>query len=221
MGIEAGEECLARFRKYFEYLADRSRHMNLTAITGEAEVARLHFLDCGALLNMADFSGKAVIDVGTGAGFPGLPLKILCPDIRLTLLDSLQKRVDFLQSTCSLLELENVDCVHARAEESMQYREKFDIAVSRAVSRLNMLCELCLPFVAVGGKFIAMKGPGGVQELAEAENAIALLGGRVLGITDYTVPGTDITHSAVIIEKTSPTPAKYPRRFAKIQKSPL
>ena len=195
--------------------------MNLTAITGEAEVARLHFLDCGALLNMADFSGKAVIDVGTGAGFPGLPLKILCPDIRLTLLDSLQKRVDFLQSTCSLLELATVDCVHARAEESMQYREKFDIAVSRAVSRLNMLCELCLPFVAVGGKFIAMKGPGGVQELAEAENAIALLGGRVLGITDYTVPGTDITHSAVIIEKTSPTPAKYPRRFAKIQKSPL
>lgn len=221
LGIDADPLAIDRFRKYYEHLEQQNRVMNLTAITAEDDVARLHFLDCGALMRFADFAGKSVIDVGTGAGFPGLPLKILCPDIRLTLLDSLQKRVDFLRSTCDLLGLNGTECIHARAEEAPQLRETFDIAVSRAVARLNVLCELCLPFVKVGGVFIAMKGPGCAEELEEAKNAIRLLGGKTVGVYDYPVPGTDTAHCALIIEKHSFTPAKYPRRFAKIQKAPL
>jgi len=221
LGIPADETALDRFRRYYTHLEEQNRVMNLTAITGEEEAARLHFLDCGALLSFADLAGKSVIDVGAGAGFPGLPLKILQPDIRLTLLDSLQKRVIFLEETCRLLSFADVTCLHARAEEAVQLRERFDAAVSRAVARLNVLCELCLPFVRPGGVFWAMKGPGCARELSEAENAVRLLGGRVRQVVDYAVPGSDVVRCAVAIEKVAPTPAPYPRRFARIQKAPL
>ena len=154
-------QAIARYRIYYDYLDEQNRVMNLTAISGEEDSARLHFLDCAALLKEADFAGRRVIDVGTGAGFPGLALKVACPSIELTLLDSLDKRVRFLQTLCEKLGFADVQCLHARAEEApAELRQSCDIAVSRAVARLNLLCELCLPFVKVGGLFLAMKGPG-------------------------------------------------------------
>jgi 16S rRNA (guanine527-N7)-methyltransferase len=213
---------LAGFRTYYEYLEEINAVMNLTAISGEKDVAELHFLDCAAVLNAADFSGRRVIDVGTGAGFPGLVLKILRPDIDLTLLDSLDKRVAFLRDTCAKLGFDDVTCVHARAEEApAEYREAFDIAVSRAVARLAVLCELCLPLVKQGGCFIAMKGPDCAGELEEAQNAIKLLGGRYQRTYEYTIPGTDVRHTAVIIKKDGVTNKKYPRRWAQIKSKPL
>ena len=147
LGLPLSEAALERYRAYYTFLAERSQVMNLTAIHGEEDTARLHFLDCAALLSMADFAGARVIDVGSGAGFPGLPLKIAQPEMELTLLDSLAKRVQFLSETCALLGLDDVVCLHARAEEAPQLRETFDAAVSRAVAKLSVLSELCLPFV--------------------------------------------------------------------------
>ena len=221
LGLELTEPALAGFQSYYAALEAGNQVMNLTAITGEADTARLHFLDCAAVLTGAQLRDKSVIDVGTGAGFPGLVLKIAEPSIRLTLLDSLNKRVEFLRQTCDTLGFGDVTCLHRRAEEAPELREQFDFAVSRAVARLNVLCELCLPFVKVGGSFLAMKGPGAVEELREAEKAIALLGGEFAAAHRYAVPGTELRHCVLEIRKVSPTPAKYPRRFAKIQKQPL
>ena len=185
-------------------------------------MAKLHFLDCAALLGAVDFKGKKLIDVGTGAGFPGLALKIAEPDMELTLLDSLNKRIDFLRETCDLLGFGDVDCIHARAEEApKELRGAFDIVSSRAVARLNLLCELCLPFLKVGGVFVAMKGPECREEVQEAEKAMKLLGAELQSIYEYQIPGTDICHSAVIIKKTKPTHPQYPRKWAQIKKKPL
>lgn len=222
LGLELTDEALKRYREYYEYLEQRNKVMNLTAISGQEDVARLHFLDCAALLGISDFKDKRVIDVGTGAGFPGLPLKIAQPQMRITLLDSLNKRVEFLRETCQRLELNDAECIHARAEEAPEeLRGAYDIAVSRAVARLSVLSELCLPFVKVGGAFIAMKGPDCAAEVEQAQNAIGLLGARLKEVKLYTVPGTDISHAAVVIEKIKPTHAKYPRKWAQIKKSPL
>ncbi|MFR5781446.1 MAG: 16S rRNA (guanine(527)-N(7))-methyltransferase RsmG [Oscillospiraceae bacterium] len=178
MGQEVTEDALRRFRIYYERLTEVGSVMNLTAIKGEGPVATLHFLDSAALLQYADFSGARVLDVGTGAGFPGLPLAILKSDARFTLLDSQQKRIDFLQDTVSRLGLKNVECVCLRAEEAPpEYRESFDIVTSRAVARLNVLAELCLPFVKLGGSFIAMKALDCEEERQEAQNAAHELGG--------------------------------------------
>lgn len=213
---------LRRFRRYYELLTQWNRVMNLTAISGEEDTARLHFLDCAALLDLADFAGKRVIDVGTGAGFPGLVLKILCPDMELTLLDSLDKRVKFLSTVCAELGLDDVRCLHARAEEAPpELRESFDIACSRAVARLNLLSELCLPFVKPGGLFAAMKGPEVTEELREAEQGIRLLGGEVERVAVYAVPGTELRHNAVLIRKVGETPKKYPRKWGQMKKQPL
>lgn len=203
-------------------LLETNKVMNLTAITEPQDVARLHLLDCAALLSMADFHGKRVVDVGTGAGFPGMPLRILEPDFDLTLLDSLGKRIAFLQETCEAMGLARVDCVHARAEEfAAKHREQYDIATSRAVAALNMLCELALPLIKVGGQFLAMKAVDSDEEIRTARSAIAQLGGKVEDIRDYTIPGTDIVHRVVVIRKVKPTPATFPRAFAKIKKAPL
>ena len=221
LGLPASEQALERFETYYRLLDERGSVMNLTAIRGEADTARLHFLDCAALLKLHDLKDKSVIDVGTGAGFPGLPLKILEPSIRLTLLDSLDKRVRFLQEVCGETGLEDVTCLHARAEEQPELRETFDVAVSRAVARLDVLCELCLPFVKVGGAFLAMKARGAAEELDEAMRAIEVLGGGKAELLPYAIPGTDAEHCVVRIEKRKPTPAKYPRRWAKIQKEKI
>ena len=222
LSLEAAPQTLARYRVYYEYLEEMNQVMNLTAISGEEDVARLHFLDCAALLTLADFNRKRVIDVGTGAGFPGLALKIACPAMELTLLDNLDKRINFLKNTCQKLGFDDVTCIHSRAEEIPDgFRQGFDFALSRAVARLNLLCELCLPYVKKGGAFIAMKGSDLEEELAEARRCIRTLGGQVEQKIDYTIPGTDVTHCALIIRKVADTPAKYPRRWAQIKKSPL
>lgn len=222
LGITPDAKAVGRLKTYYEYLEERNRVMNLTAISGQEDVARLHFLDCAALLTVCDIAGKKVIDVGTGAGFPGMVLKIVRPEADMTLLDSLNKRIDFLGEVRDKLGLENVQCIHARAEEIPdERRAAYDIAVSRAVARLGTLCELCLPYLRVGGVFIAMKGPDCADEVAEAENAMHLLGARLKETVHYTIPGTDITHAAVVIEKVKPTHPKYPRKWAQIKKNTL
>lgn len=208
--------------RYGALLAEKNKVMNLTAICESADVARLHFLDSAALLTLADFQGKSVVDVGTGAGFPGLPLRILEPSVRLTLLDAQNKRVSFLREVCDELGFEDVDCVHGRAEEFAQdHRESFDLAVSRAVAALPVLAELCLPLVKEGGKFLAMKSVDSREELDAAGRAVQLLGGRVEKPLDYDIPGTKVRHRLVIITKISRTQKKYPRTFAKIKRNPL
>ena len=216
------ETALRRFRRYYELLTEWNAVMNLTAISGEEDTARLHFLDCAALAELVDLSGKRVIDVGTGAGFPGMVLKILRPETELTLLDSLDKRLRFLSTVCGELGFADVQCLHARAEEAPgELRQSFDVACSRAVARLNLLAELCLPFVKLGGVFAAMKGPELTEELREAEKGIRLLGGEVERVAEYAVPGTELRHNAVLIRKVSETPKKYPRKWGQMKKNPL
>ena len=221
LGLPVTEEALERFETYYRLLDERGSVMNLTAIRGEEDVARLHFLDCAALLTLHDCRDRSIIDVGTGAGFPGLPMKLMEPTIRLTLLDSLDKRVRFLQEVCEAAGLSDVECLHARAEEQPERRETYDIAVSRAVARLDVLCELCLPYVKVGGVFLAMKARGAQEELDEAKRAIEVLGGGGAELLPYAIPGTDTEHCVIRIKKIKPTPAKYPRRWAKIQKEKI
>ena len=215
-------DAIPQLQQYAKLLLETNKVMNLTAITDPADVATLHFLDCAALLTLADFHGKTVVDVGTGAGFPGMPLRLVEPTIRLTLLDSLNKRIQFLETVCRELDLPDVACVHARAEEfAAEHRETFDLAVSRAVAALPVLCELCLPLVKPGGKFLAMKSVESDAELAASQHAIAILGGAVEAVRDYAIPGTDVRHRLIVVEKVKKTPEKYPRMFAKIKKNPL
>ena len=216
---ESRAETLERFAAL---LLEKNRVMNLTAITEPAAVAQLHLLDSAALTQFVDLSGKTVVDVGTGAGFPGMPLRILKDDFDLTLLDSLGKRVAWLSEVCGTLGLERVECVHARAEEfAAERREAYDLALSRAVAQLNVLCELALPLVKVGGWFIALKSVDTEEEIAAAKSAVKALGGKIVSVKDYTIPTCSVMHRVVVIEKISPTPAKYPRAFAKIKKQPL
>ena len=218
------EDAPAKLAEYGRLLLEQNRVMNLTAIREEEGVARLHMLDCAALLLCADFRGKTLIDVGTGAGFPGLVLKILVPSLQVTLLDSLGKRVDWLARTAQALGLEGVACLHARAEEQALvrgFRDTFDFASARAVADLRLLCELCLPFVRPGGTFLAMKSVDSGAELEGAAHAVKLLGGRADPPFDYAVPGAGITHRVLPIRKVAPTLKGYPRRWARIQKEPL
>ncbi len=218
------EDAPALLARYGALLLEKNRVMNLTAITQPQDVATLHMLDCATLLDCARFEGKTLIDVGTGAGFPGLPLKVLAPSLEVTLLDSLSKRVDWLSQTIGALGLEGIRAVHGRAEEAGRdpaFRERFDFAAARAVADLRLLCELCLPFLKVGGRFLAMKGTDCGDEVDKALPAIQVLGGRLEGRIDRLIPHTGVTHRVILVEKISPTPEKYPRRWAKMQKAPL
>ena len=222
--LELPESAAPAFRRYFEFLEEKNKVMNLTAISGEEEVYTLHFLDCLALFKYHDFKNESIIDIGSGAGFPGLPVKIAEPSVKLTMLDAQQKRINFLSETCDNIGLDGVNCIHARAEEAAfekEMRGKFDCAVSRAVARLNVLCELCMPFVKTGGYFFAMKSVDSGEEIDEAKKAITTLGGELEVCHDYTIPGTDVTHRVVAIKKVKETPSGYPRRFSKISKSPI
>ena len=200
-------------------VVEQNKVMNLTAITQPEQVAKLHLLDSLSLLTLEDLRGKRMIDVGCGAGFPGVPVKIACPEVKLTLLDSLGKRMQWLETVLPTLGVE-AECITARAEEAVaERREQYDIATSRAVARLNILLELTAPYVKVGGKVLAMKGTAAQEELAEAKNAIAKLGLQLEQVAEFPVDGT--THTVIVLRKVSPTPTRYPRRYAKIKQSPL
>ena len=217
-----GSGLIPRLAGFAELVLERNQVMNLTAITEPKDVAALHLLDSLELAALAGLEAGRLVDVGCGAGFPGVPIAIARPGLQVTLLDSLGKRVDFLREACGKLGLENVECIHQRAEEfAGARREAFDFAVSRAVAALPVLCELCLPLVKVGGKMLAMKSANSDEEIQGAGHAAEVLGGRVEWVKDYTIPTTDVVHRVVCVEKVKATPGKYPRRFALIKKQPL
>ncbi len=223
LGIELNNEQKEQFIKYKDLLKEWNEKINITAITDDKEIDIKHFLDSLTPLNY--FVGKKkVIDVGTGGGFPGLPSKILNNDLEVTLLDSLNKRIIFLNEVIKTLGLNGILAIHGRAEElgrTQKYREQYDICVSRAVASLNTLSEYCLPFVKVGGYFISMKGSNIEDELKESEKAINMLGGKIIKKNIIILPKSDIEHSLIIIEKINETPTKYPRAGGKPKKNPL
>lgn len=214
---------IERFDKYAEMLVSYNEKVNLTALTSPDDIAEKHFID--SILPFLHFSlreGASVIDVGTGAGFPSCPLKIIRDDILLTLVDSLNKRVNFLSMLSDALSLE-AECIHARAEElgrNSDYRESFDVATARAVANLPTLCEYCMPFVKVGGYFVALKGSRGAEEAKEAYTAIKTLGGKLQEVYEYSLPSGD-SRTLLVIKKISQTPPKYPRNKGVMTKKPL
>lgn len=224
-GLALTEEQVEKYNTYFELLVEWNEKINLTAITAPQEVAVKHMIDSLSCYDESIFKKEAkIIDVGTGAGFPGLPLKIFRPDLKLTLFDSLNKRILFLQTVANSLGITDIQFVHSRAEDggkNKRLREQYDIAVSRAVARLNVLCEWCLPFVAVGGFFIALKGSQYSQEVNEARGALQLLGGEIIKIEKIKLPGLDDVRAVVYIKKVKKTPMSYPRRPGMAEKNPL
>lgn len=222
IGIKLNDNQLKQFERYYELLTEWNEKINLTRITEPDEVALKHFADSLTLLEYVEIpKNSTIIDVGTGAGFPGIPLKIARPDISLTLLDSLNKRLGFLGEVCSELGIK-AELVHSRAEDGGKdklYREKYDFAVSRAVARLNILSEYCLPYVKVGGSFIAMKGPELTEELNEAKNALKILGGKINKVNEFKLE--DSGRTIVVINKIKQTPKSYPRHSSKIKSKPL
>lgn len=224
LDIEINDKQISQFLKYKEILLDWNEKINLTAITEDREIILKHFVDCVSILKFASFENKSVIDVGTGAGFPGVPIKIMQDSCNLTLLDSLNKRINFLQVLAQEINLENINFVHSRAEQggkNPNFREKFDFCVARAVANLAVLAEYTLPFVKVGGQLIALKGPNLEEELKASKKAIDVLGGEIFEIKKVDIPFTDISHSLVIIKKIRQTPRQYPRKEGKVSKDPI
>ena len=219
LGLALSDETCSQLCAFGEAVVEQNKVMNLTAITEPSQVAKLHLLDSLSLLTLTDLSGKRMIDVGCGAGFPGVPVKIACPGVQLTLLDSLGKRMTWLETILPELGVE-AECLTARAEEAVtSRREQYDIATSRAVARLNILLELTAPYVKVGGAVLAMKGSAAQEELDEAKNAIKRLGLKLEKVAQFPVDGT--AHAVIVLRKVAPTPPQYPRRYAKIKQSPL
>lgn len=221
LGIDLSDAQIDTLIKYKELLVEWNEKINLTAITDDFGVYTKHFLDSLTTLLTDKVKGD-VIDVGTGAGFPGLVLKIAKPEINLTLLDSLNKRINFLKEVSSEMGLEGIEFIHARAEDgARREREKFDTVVSRAVANMTVLAELCLPFVKVGGYFLALKGPMAEEELANAKRAIKILGGEIEDIFSAEIPFTDLSHKIIIIKKVRQTPMQYPRKAGIPSKTPI
>ena len=227
-GKEAGlvftEKQLEQFALYFDLLIETNKVMNLTAITEPEEVAVKHIIDSLLAYDEKVFPGKLLADVGTGAGFPGIPLKIYCPELKVVLLDSLAKRLKFLDNVIETLGLKDITCVHLRAEDAGQnkdHREKYDLVTARAVARLSVLSEYCLPLVKQGGYFIAMKGSKFVEEIAEGRTAVGILGGEIISAEEVKLPGLDDGRAIIRIRKIKKTPVKYPRKAGVPEKQPL
>ena len=225
LGITLTEKQIEQFLTYYEMLVEWNEFMNLTAITEYEDVMKKHFIDSISLIKAYDITKNAtVIDVGTGAGFPGLALKIAYPNLQVTLLDSLNKRIQFLNEVIAKLGLTGVETIHGRAEDfakAGKLREKFDLCVSRAVANLSTLSEYCLPFVKVGGQFISYKSEKITEEMTVAENAIRILGGKVVNQVEFQLPESDIYRNLFVIEKVKETPKKYPRKAGLPGKEPL
>ena len=225
MHIELPDGALELLNRYYEMLIDTNKVMNLTTITEYSEVVIKHFADSAAIGCITDMNGNMdVIDVGTGAGFPGIVLKIVYPQLSVVLLDSLNKRVNFLKNVITELGLTDISAIHGRAENiarNKDYREKFDLCVSRAVANMSSLSEYCLPFVKVGGRFIPYKADGCDEEVKTASKAVNILGGKIRKIESYVIPDTDICRKFVVIDKLRNTSAKYPRKAGLPTKEPL
>ena len=216
LGITLDENQKKQFTDFYEYLVEKNKVMNLTGITEFQEVLIKHFLDSLACVKAVDMSRiKRIMDIGTGAGFPGVPLKIAFPHLEACLLDSLKKRVNFLEETFQMLKLENITAIHGRAEEyakNKQYRETYDLCVSRAVSNLATLSEYCLPYVKTGGYFISYKSGTVQEEVEQAQKAVKILGGKIQDVVYFQLPDSEIQRSLVVIEKIKATPGRYPRK---------
>ncbi|MGL5207102.1 MAG: 16S rRNA (guanine(527)-N(7))-methyltransferase RsmG [Acidaminococcaceae bacterium] len=223
-GLVFSAKQLEQFSQYFELLIETNKVMNLTAITEPEEVAVKHIIDSLLAYDEKLFAGKLLADVGTGAGFPGIPLKIYCPELKVVLLDSLAKRLKFLENVIATLGLNDIACVHLRAEDAgqnKQHREKYDLVTARAVARLSVLSEYCLPLVKPGGYFIAMKGSRFKEELAEGRTAVGVLGGEIISAEEVKLPGLDDGRAIIRIHKIKKTPVKYPRKAGVPEKQPL
>jgi 16S rRNA (guanine527-N7)-methyltransferase len=224
-GIEASDKMLADFQKYKEILVEWNQKMNLTGIEDEKEVFIKHFLDSVSAVTKGYIkNGMSLIDVGTGAGFPGMPLRICLPELKVTLLDSLNKRINFLQEVANQLDIDDIEFIHGRAEDfgkSEEYREKFDVATARAVAGLPILMEFCVPFVKVGGYFICLKGPNANLELEESKAAMDTLGIEFIEKIDIKLPDLELNHNILVFKKVKNTPSKYPRKAGKPSKNPI
>ena len=220
LGLELPEETRQKLCDFGAAVVRQNEVMNLTAITDPEQVAKLHLLDSLSVLCCANLKGRTLIDVGCGAGFPGVPTAIACPEAKVTLLDSLAKRMNWLETVLPELGVANARCITARAEEAVtNHREKFDFATSRAVARLNILLELTAPYVRVGGAVLALKGAAAREELEEAKNAVRKLGLKVEAVKEFPVDGA--MHAVIVLRKVSPTPPQYRRRYAKLKQAPL
>lgn len=214
-----------QFMRYKEMIQEWNEKINLTAIIEDEEIIKKHFIDCIKVFKFSPLKeAKSVIDVGTGAGFPGIPLKIMREDVNIVLLDSLNKRINFLNEVITNLKLENIKTIHGRAEDfarEEKHRQFYDVSVSRAVANLTVLSELCIPYVKVGGFFVAMKGPSVDEEIIEANEAVKLLGGKIEEIIKVNIEDSDLNHNLVVIKKIKDTPKAYPRKAGIVSKKPL
>lgn len=225
IGLEISEEKYNKFIQYKDLMKEWNEKVNLTAITDDKEIVIKHFVDSIKAFEFKNLNSSVkIIDVGTGAGLPGIPIKIMNDDAEVVLLDSLQKRINFLNEVISTLKLEGIKTVHGRAEDfgtDLNYREKFDVAISRAVANMAVLCEFCLPFVKKNGYFVALKGPAVQEELDEAKKAIGILGGKIEKVIKVNFENSDLDHNLVIIKKIKNTPKQYPRRAGTVTKKPI
>lgn len=225
IGLSFDEEKYNKFIKYKDLVKEWNQKINLTAITDDEEMIKKHFIDSIKVFN-CDYvkNAKSIIDIGTGGGFPGIPMKIVKEDSKMVLLDSLNKRINFLNEVINELNLPNIKTIHGRAEDfaqTVEYRQRFDLAVSRAVANLTVLLEFCLPYVKVGGYFVALKGPAIEDEIKAAEVALKVLGGKIEEIIEVDIEDSDLKHNLLVVKKIKDTPKKYPRKAGMVTKNPI